>query len=106
MDWWLESVLGNAPEAREKAMKKLPTELMALLKEKGFDGDISAAEEGKLPPELMEMVREHFNAGADVLPMATNEAKEHRLKLMQERSAFVETAESGWQQHSYSFCEH
>ena len=56
--------------------------------------------------EMMEMVREHFDAGTGTLPMTLEEAKEHREKLMQERGAFVKVAEAGWQRHSYSFCEH
>lgn len=62
--------------------------------------------EGKLPPELLEIVRKHLNVGGTSLPMTKEEAKEHRARLMQERSRFVKKAEDGWQQHSYNFCEH
>jgi predicted secreted protein len=106
MDWWLDSVFGNTTEADNAALSKLPAELVALMKDKGLDANISTTYEAKLPPELMEMAREYFNANAYTLPMGLEEAKEHRIKLMEARSAFVKTAEAGWQEHSYSFCEH
>jgi hypothetical protein len=106
MDWWLETVFGTTLEAREAAFSKLPAELVALMKENGVDASISGSKGPKLPPELMEMVRTHFNSDAHTLPMGLEEAKEHRTKLMEGRSAFVKTAEAGWQEHTYSFCEH
>ncbi|KAF2126696.1 hypothetical protein P153DRAFT_368765 [Dothidotthia symphoricarpi CBS 119687] len=108
MDWWADSVLGSTPESRAEAMSKLPPELVALLEQKGLDASRPEAdgENPRLPQELMDMVREHFDADADTLPMSMQEAREHRAKLMQERSAFHDTAEKGWQQHTYSFCEH
>jgi hypothetical protein len=107
MDWWMDSVLGSTPEARREALSKMPAELVALMKEKGLDADVSTATfEPKFPHELMEMTREYFNADRTTLPMGLEEAKEHRLRLMAERSAFVKTAENGYQQHTYSFCEH
>jgi predicted secreted protein len=106
MDWWLDSVFGNTTEAHDAALSKLPAELVALMKERGLDANLSATSEAKLPPELMEITSEYFNADASALPMALEQAKEHRIKLMKARSAFVQTAEAGWQQHSYSFCEH
>lgn len=106
MDWWLDSVFGKTKEAQDAALSKLPAELVALMKDKGLDANMVATHGGKLPPELMEMTREFLNTDGNPLPMGLEEAKEHRLRLMQERSAFVKTAEKGWQQHSYSFCEH
>jgi hypothetical protein len=106
MDWWLDSVLGKTTESRTAAISKLPVELVALLQEKGMDLDTFAAKEGKLAPELMETVREYFNAGEHSLLMRVEEAKEHRTKLMEARSAFVTTAEQEWHDHTYSFCEH
>jgi hypothetical protein len=104
-DWWLESVFGSTEKTRDAAIAKMPAELVTLLQGKGLSANISGGE-GTLPPELMEMVHQHFQADKDTLPMTTEEAKEHRRKLMEERSAFVRVAEEGWQQHSYSFCEH
>jgi hypothetical protein len=106
MDWWLESIFGGTPEARDAALSKLPAELLALMKAKGLDSNASATHDAKLPPELMEMVREYFNADAYTMSMGLEEAKEHRVKLMEARSHFVKTAADGWRQHSYSFCEH
>jgi len=54
----------------------------------------------------MEVVRNYFDDDKFQLPMSAKEANEHRAKLMQERGAFVKTTESGWQEQTYSFCEH
>lgn len=102
----MDSILGPTPASRDDALKKLPAELVALLMENGFASDISPSSCPELPPELMNMVREHFGASLNSLPMTAEEAKKHRDKLMEERGAFHQTAENGWQQHSYSFCEH
>ena len=115
MTWYAESLLGTTPDARKEALAKLPAELVTLLREKGlnFDatkeemvGDVVMCENPKLPEELMEMVREYFDANGHAMPMSVEEAREHRAKLMRERSAFQQTAEDGWQNHKYSFCEH
>ncbi|KAF2734477.1 hypothetical protein EJ04DRAFT_466559 [Polyplosphaeria fusca] len=106
MSWWLDSILGQSPESRETALSKLPIEIIALMNDKGLDADADATGEAKLPVELMELVRQHFNSDKDSLLMSLEEAHEHRLKLMQERSAHVQTSERWWQQHSYGFCEH
>ncbi|KAF7908154.1 uncharacterized protein EAF01_003909 [Botrytis porri] len=105
LDWWVESVFGNTPEARRVAISKLPAELVILLNENGLNADTST-KDMKLSPELMEMVREHFRTGGDPLLMGVEEAKEHRLKLMEERGAFVRTAGEEWHNSGYNFCEH
>lgn len=104
MDWWLNSILGDTPKFRKEALSKLPAELVMLMKEKGLDAE--ALSEAKLPQELMALTTEYFNADGQGLLISLEEAKEHRLKLMAERSAFVETADDGYHQHSYGFCEH
>ncbi|KAF2811084.1 uncharacterized protein BDZ99DRAFT_462360 [Mytilinidion resinicola] len=104
-DWWVDSTFGDTSESRSAALAKLPAELLTLLKEKGLQ-DIASTDGGQLPAELMEMVREYFNADQDAFLMGVEEAREHREKLMQVRGAFLQVAEKGWQQHSYSFCEH
>jgi hypothetical protein len=107
LDWWIDGVIGSTPEARKEALAKLPVELVVLLKEKGLETDPSmVTPEAKLPQELMEMTREYFMADGDMSSMSLEEAKEYRLKLMSERSAFVKVAEDGYQQHTYGFCEH
>ncbi|KAF7853259.1 hypothetical protein EAF04_010761 [Stromatinia cepivora] len=105
MDWWLDSVFGDNPESRSKTMAKLPGELATLLDENGTNMN-NSAKDMKLSPELMEMVREHFNIDSNPLPMGMEEAKEHRLDLMKERSAFVRNAGEEWQSNGYNFCEH
>jgi citrate lyase beta subunit len=111
MSWYNECLFGSTPEARKASLAKLPSEVLGLLQERGLsnitlEADVETARGIALPEELMEMVREHLGAEESALPMSLEEAKEHRAKLMQERGAFVKTAEKGWQQHSYSFCEH
>lgn len=104
--WWLESVFGSTKEAKDQSVAKLPAELVSLLTEKGFNAEGSMLGDSKLPPELMEMVRKHFEAEGDALPMSPEEAREHRRKLMEERSTFTKHSSEEWQSHSYSFCEH
>ncbi|KAJ4376011.1 hypothetical protein N0V83_001291 [Neocucurbitaria cava] len=105
MTWYVDSLLGSTSSARDEALSKLPPELVALLEQHAVTGAESTGN-AKLPAELMIMVKEYFEAGKEALPMTFEEAREHRAKLMAERGAFVKTAEGGWQQHSYSFCEH
>lgn len=38
--------------------------------------------------------------------MGAEEAKEHRLELMQERATFVQIAAREWENARYDFCEH
>jgi hypothetical protein len=105
-DWWVNAIFGDTPQSRDAVMAKLPAEVVSLLKESGVPATKSATEAGTLPLELMDMIREHFNADVATLPMGLEEAKKHRKKLMEVRGAFVKTAENGWQEHTYSFCEH
>ncbi|KAF2867921.1 hypothetical protein BDV95DRAFT_610358 [Massariosphaeria phaeospora] len=105
-DWWMDSVFGSTTESRKAAMSKLPFEVLSLLEKHGVHSDVSGPNEGKLPLELMEMIREYFEANIDTLPMTREEAKEHRAKLMEVRGQFQRNSEDGWQAHSYSFCEH
>jgi hypothetical protein len=110
MDWYAESLLGSTLEARKEALAKLPAELVALVQERsrqflGHDQDAVGGESLRLPEELMDMVREYLEADEQALPMSADEAGQHRAKLTEERSAFVRTAENGWQQARYSFDE-
>jgi hypothetical protein len=104
--WWLDAIFGDTPESRNAVMEKLPAEVASLLKVSWLNPAQPGAVAGTLPPELMEMVRENFDADNDTLPMGLEEAKEHREKLMKARGAFVKTSEQWWQKHTYSFCEH
>ncbi|TLD18760.1 hypothetical protein E2P81_ATG11670 [Venturia nashicola] len=98
MNWWLDSALGDTLESRNEALSKLPAELVLLMKEKGLDAE--ALSEAKLPQEWMSLTTEYFSADGDGLLMSLEEAKEHRPKLMAERSAFVETADEDYHQYS------
>ncbi|KAF2143968.1 uncharacterized protein K452DRAFT_267025 [Aplosporella prunicola CBS 121167] len=55
----------------------------------------------KLPAELLEYVVEDVE-----WPMSLEEAKEHRLKLMQERTAFAGTVDDVFEEDTFNFCEH
>lgn len=79
---------------------------MALLAENGLDTDATDIGDGKLPPELMDMVRKYLNVDANALPMSVKEAREHRAKLMEVRSVFHQDADSKWMENTYNFCEH
>jgi hypothetical protein len=111
MSWYVESLLGTTSSARKEALAKLPAELVALLQEKGLPAaapeiDGLPAENAKLPEELMDMVREYFDAEGDAMPMGLQEAKEHRAKLMRERGAHHQATEEQWMSSTYFFCEH
>lgn len=110
-DWYMESLLGDSGEERRGALKKLPAELVTLLQKNEMIGNgerehLETSENPKLNAELLKMVREYLEVGGKSMLMGIEEAKEHRGKLMQERTAFVKTAEMGWRDNSYSFCEH
>lgn len=53
-----------------------------------------------------EKVRKRFGLGEGVRPMAVEEAREHRRKLMEERSISREVETQVWEETSYGFCEH
>jgi hypothetical protein len=50
----------------------------------------------------MDMVRHELPLGL----MTVEEAKQHRLALMEERRGVVKKAETEWMNSTYSFCEH
>jgi hypothetical protein len=106
MAWYMESLLGTDPDSRKDALAKLPAEIVDLLQEKSLVSPEPVSENRKLPAGLSDIVREYFETDGQHMPMGVGEAKEHRKKLMQERSAFVKTSEKGWQDQTYSFCEH
>ncbi|KAK3301692.1 uncharacterized protein B0T15DRAFT_321335 [Chaetomium strumarium] len=108
-DWWAEAVFGTESKATAGEM---PPELFQLLLEKGADRVVKPTEElvskvsssNRLPVELMQMIRRE-NVVPDGL-MTADEARAHRLALMEERSAFSRNAEHEWTTTAYSFCEH
>jgi hypothetical protein len=108
-DWWSEAVFGAESKA---AAGEMPPELFQLLLEKGADRVVKPTEElvskvsssNRLPVEIMEMIRRE-NVVPEAL-MTADEARAHRLALMEERSAFVRNNEQKWSSTAYSFCEH
>ena len=87
----------------------MPTEVFQLLLEQGADKVVKPTEDllksmsNQLPAEVLEMVRRE-RVKTDGL-MTVEEAREHRLALMDERSAFV-TMNQQELQRNYGFCEH
>ncbi|KAK4173741.1 hypothetical protein QBC36DRAFT_303405 [Triangularia setosa] len=107
LDWWAEAVFGGKDQV---AKGDMPSEVFQLLLEQGLADKVSPSKEvldkmsNRFPTEIMDMVRKER-----VIPeglMKSEEAKEHRLKLMEERSRFHEDAESAWNRGLYTFCEH
>ncbi|EKJ69289.1 hypothetical protein FPSE_10542 [Fusarium pseudograminearum CS3096] len=99
--WWMERAFGNTENV------PIPHPIATLVSEAAPDhiGIQAAVENGRpLPNELMEMVKRE--AGDCVMPMSLQEAKEHRLKLMEERSRSQTEVDSNWRGETYSFCEH
>ncbi|KAK3296371.1 uncharacterized protein B0H64DRAFT_424789 [Chaetomium fimeti] len=104
-NWWAEAVFGN----EAKTAGEMPPEVFQLLLEKGADKAVKPSEEllqsmrNRLPAEVMEMVRREAVPGG---LMTAEQARQHRLALMEERSAFVRTSEKKAWKNRYSFCEH
>jgi FtsZ-binding cell division protein ZapB len=105
MTWFTDSVLGTH---RKEALAKLPAELVSLMHAKDLTSDDVAIleEKSKLPVEMLQMVKEYLGPERQHLPMSVEEARDHREKLMQERSAYVKTSEDDWYSKHYNFCEH
>ncbi|RYP69563.1 hypothetical protein DL771_006078 [Monosporascus sp. 5C6A] len=106
-DWWAESALGTSREARQEALSKLPAELVRLLQDSGVidqqDAEkVVSSSGGKMPPEVFDMLREHF----EVNLMSGDEAKDHRKNLMKARTSFRDETNEEWNRQEYSFCEH
>ncbi len=107
LDWWAEAAFGTESKASKGDM---PPEVFQLLLEQGAAKVVKPTEEllksmgNRLPAEVMEMVRRE-KVKLDGL-MTLDEAREHRLALMDERSAFVTENVREWQQQTYGFCEH
>ncbi|KAM7195412.1 Protein of unknown function (DUF4246) domain containing protein [Rhypophila sp. PSN 637] len=108
-DWWFEAVASGGGKGQ------VPLDVMQLVLDKRSGGVVAGEEDAavvdkltadtkvtnRLPPEIMAMVRR--DAELDGL-MTLEEAKEHRLKLMAERSVFETKTATQWR--SFNFCEH
>lgn len=101
--WWMEHAFGNL---NAENAENVPQPIAQLLLDKvpGHEGLRVAMEKGReLPLELTEMVRASFG---DAMPMSMDQAKEHRVKLMEVRSSFQDEVRDKWHGVEYSFCEH
>ncbi|KAI0858284.1 hypothetical protein F4860DRAFT_517014 [Xylaria cubensis] len=103
-NWWTESLLGQSPESQEASLAKFPAELAQLLKEKGLTGKAQPNyTTWKLPVELMEMVRKY----SDESPvMSDEEARAHKLKMMDELAKFREPTNNSCHNSSDNYGEH
>ncbi|KAH7240356.1 uncharacterized protein BKA55DRAFT_577383 [Fusarium redolens] len=102
--WWTESAFRNLGEENASNVPNAVAKLVSE-GEPEHPGLKAAAESGKpLPQELVNMVE--AEADNSILPMSLEEAKEHRLKLMDERTSYQRDAEQSWSGIQYSFCEH
>ncbi|KAF4992689.1 hypothetical protein FGRMN_7002 [Fusarium graminum] len=104
--WWMEQAFQGLTA---QDAEKIPSAVAKLLSESAPGHSISALDaavrsDGSLPVELMNMVKEE--AAKIEGPMSLEEAKEHRLKLMDERTQFQSKVESEWESETYNFCEH
>lgn len=103
-NWWMESAFGGLNEG---SAKNVPNAVAKLVSEGEPEHAAlkAAAESGNpLPEELVNMVE--TEADESTMPMSLEEAKEHRLKLMDERTSYQRDAEQSWSGIQYSFCEH
>lgn len=123
LDWWADAVFG----ADRPATGDMPAELLGVLQEKEALAEklarrapgtttatttttpaaaaaATTTTSRRLPPEIVDMVRQQGVVPAGLL--SREEARAHRLKLMDERSQFDKTAEDVWFQGDYNFCEH
>lgn len=100
-DWWAESAFGETEDSRASAASRLPPHIVQVLREKGIalpDNGSTA----KLPPELLAMVDEEF----DLSTLSLEQAKQHRLKLMEDWKARRGEALETWNQTAYDLGEH
>lgn len=102
-DWLVESAFGKSVDEQQTAAEKLPAELVQLLREKGVDlPSVDNEKKTRLPNELLDLVRQEFSLST----FSVQEAREHRLALMAERTTHQSVAQEAWNDATYSFCEH
>lgn len=104
-NWWLDRAFSGLSKSDAATVPQSIAQLIVEQADNGIDETVKAAANRKedLPAELLNMVRNDF---VDALPMSHQEALEHRLKLMEERSAIDREANEGWFNVDYNFCEH
>lgn len=102
--WWVDAAFGQSTDSHKSAVDKLPVELVTLLQEKGLSLQGTGKDSAKrLPAELVDLIRDEM---ADSSLMSLEEAKEHRLALMAQRSAMHERVMQETLWCAYNFCEH
>ncbi|KAL1840395.1 hypothetical protein VTJ49DRAFT_521 [Mycothermus thermophilus] len=108
-DWWCEAAFGVGASANPG---EFPPDMFRLLLEEGGAAEAVKPSEGllrslkaKLPAELRDMIRSAGPVPPEGL-MTAEEAREHRERLMGERSGFTKVQEEVEWAGMYSFCEH
>ncbi|KAL7906919.1 hypothetical protein GGI35DRAFT_457226 [Trichoderma velutinum] len=83
-DWWASAVFGQSLQFDSAALAKFPADLVAILQQEGLvkDPPISA---GKLPVDVLHMVRAYLYNNESCMPMSEEEAQKHRAELLTER---------------------
>lgn len=103
-DWWLESIYSCLGRNTGRFSGDIWHLLSSVITDETTRAKIEAAiEKSVCSVEILQMIEDLLQ---DQLPMSRNKANEHRLKLMDERKAFVETSEDKMYSISYGFCEH
>lgn len=105
-EWWAEAAFGESAESQKSAGDKLPADLVTLLQEKGMGLEGGSGREGgarRLPQQPLGFVRDELK---DLGIMSLDEARDHRLELMKERSTKTEHDQELLNRESYNFCEH
>ncbi|CAG9982962.1 unnamed protein product [Clonostachys byssicola] len=105
-DWWMDRAFMNLKAAEANKVASPITQTILDKAPSADSSGLKAAAEGDthaLPVELMDMLADEFDGA---LPMSLEDAKEHRLKLMDIRTRFQGDAEDRWEGQTYSFCEH
>ncbi|KXX73990.1 hypothetical protein MMYC01_209021 [Madurella mycetomatis] len=106
LGWWAGEIFGT--ESPATGGEGIPPELSQFLLEQGIAKSVMQPQgkSSKLSDRLLAETPGVMH-GKLVLPegiMTPNEARQHRLRLMEERSSFVKTEEQ-WRE-TYGFCEH
>ncbi|EHK15597.1 uncharacterized protein TRIVIDRAFT_37955 [Trichoderma virens Gv29-8] len=99
-DWWASAVFGQSLQSDSAALAKFPPDLVAILQQKGFVRD-SPISGGKLPVELLRMVRAHLYNNESGMPMSEEEAQKHRAELLTERIEHHIRADLAWSNRLY-----
>ncbi|KAK3311855.1 hypothetical protein B0H66DRAFT_584262 [Apodospora peruviana] len=102
LDWWFEALVGPNSQTVKGEM---PADILQLLVEQGdAAAKLTQSRTRRLPREILDMI---CRAGLNVEgPMTDDEARQHRISLMEERSNFQKKSEDIIARTGYSFCEH